>query len=480
MATNRLTDRQVANAKPREKEYTLSDGNGLYLRVQACGTRTWLFRFTDLSGKQGKLSLGPYPARTLAAARVEAMKCRRQLLDGIDPRSKPQNVPRTFKQAYEQWIRESLSKRRNARGVYACGRQMKKHILPSIGGDLLTTVTRYKLISLLDTLREAGRPAQAGCILIDLVQMLNYAEGRHWIAQNPIRNLRKRDLEIVDVVRERVLYPFELVVLRNRLANPIRMTNACKAGIWLSMSTLARAGELAQLREDDIDWDQRTWFLEADKTKSKRAHLIHLSAFAFYWLCRLRESPYRTSEYLFPGTRGATHAKNTSFSHQITQRQKPDSTIEDAGTLIMPHGKWVMHDMRRTGATLMGELGVPEELIEMCLNHRTSDKSLVYTYQKQQRLDDRQAAFELLGDYLMALLGHPEDWQRDAVDPDPTTVLLPHAHTQWMTAPHLAANRESFLATRVVQQLITRLHRSSSPSDRMKLEQRLNEILLEN
>ena len=107
--------------------------------------------------------------------------------------------------------------------------------------------------------------------------------------------------------------PHELVLLRNTLTRHIRMTNACKAGIWLSLSTLARAGELAKLRADEIDWEKRTWFLHAHQTKSKREHLIHLSEFAYYWLCQLRDNLLRRDDHLFPGTRGGTHAKNTSF-----------------------------------------------------------------------------------------------------------------------------------------------------------------------
>lgn len=477
MAQNLLTDRQVAAAKPRAKEYSLNDGGGLYLRIMPTGSKTWYYRYTDLAGKPAKHAIGSYPARSLANARELAIKGKRSLLDGIDPRSKAQNVPKTVNQAFDQWVKESLKLRRNDRSIYACRLRMKKDVLSQIGNNLLRTVTRPQIISLLDRMRTSGRPAQAGCVLIDFVQMLNYAEDRYWIGTNPVRNLKKRDLEITDVVRKRVLFPHELVLLRNALTRHIRMTNACKAGIWLSLCTLARAGELARLRVNEIDWEKRTWFLHADQTKSKREHLIHLSEFAYHWLCQLRDSPYRRDDYLFPGTRGGEHARNTSFSHQITQRQKTDSTIEDAGTLAMPNGPWVMHDIRRTGATLMGELAVPEEVIEKCLNHRTANKGIVYTYQRQQRLHDRKVAFELLSDYLIALLGHPKDWGKVPQEIDPEHVLLPNEHTQWTTAPHLPEAEEKFLAAHVAQRLLAELRQASGTVDRLQLQQRMNALL---
>ncbi|OZI30120.1 hypothetical protein CAL29_18835 [Bordetella genomosp. 10] len=421
MARYQLTDRKIATAKPIDKEYFLADGDGLYLRVrpgthnQPTGLRTWIFRYTNLSGKPDKKSLGTYPERTLAAARDEAEKCRRLLLDEIDPRSTEQKIPKTVLQAVDQWIKESLVNRRLPHGVHVCRLRLNKHILAHIGNDSLRTLTRPKLIGLLDRIRLNGTPAQAGCVLIDLVQMLNYAEDRDWVVKNPIRTLKKRDIEVEDVVRERVLHPPEILILRDRLVQPIYMTNACKAGIWIGLSTLCRAGEIAGCTEDEIDWETRTWRLAPERTKSKREHLIHLSDFAFYWFCKLRDSPVRQTEYLVPGLKGAPHAKYGSFSHQITARQKDDGDIRDADSLLLPKGKWTMHDLRRTGATLMGELGVPEDIIERCLNHRKSNRdeknTLIYTYQKQQRLFERKMAFDTLGKYLMNLLGHPDTWR---------------------------------------------------------------------
>lgn len=125
----------------------------------------------------------------------------------------------------------------------------------------------------------------------------------------------------------------------------------------------------------------------------------------------------------------------------------------------------------------MGELAVPEEIIEKCLNHRTADNGVVYTYQQQQRLHDRKAAFDLLSDYLIALLGHPKDWHKVPQETNPEHVLLPSAHTQWTTASHLPEADEKFLAAHVAQKLLAELRKSSGIIDRILLEQRMNEFL---
>lgn len=65
-----LTDLQVKNAKPREKEYKLSDGNGLYLLVTPTGGKLWRFNYT-YSGKQKTLFLKAYPEKSLLDARKD-------------------------------------------------------------------------------------------------------------------------------------------------------------------------------------------------------------------------------------------------------------------------------------------------------------------------------------------------------------------------------------------------------------------------
>ncbi|MGB3274775.1 MAG: Arm DNA-binding domain-containing protein, partial [Castellaniella sp.] len=83
MATNILSDRKVATSKPREKEYLLSDGAGLSLRVRPDGSRLWIFRYTSAAGRAAKKSLGPYPDVPLQDARQKAALMRQQMHRGI-------------------------------------------------------------------------------------------------------------------------------------------------------------------------------------------------------------------------------------------------------------------------------------------------------------------------------------------------------------------------------------------------------------
>ncbi|MCB5363743.1 DUF4102 domain-containing protein [Pusillimonas sp. CC-YST705] len=82
----KLSVKTVEAAKPADKEYMLPDGDKLYLRVQPRGSKSWLFLYSDIASRRVKLTLGAYPAMSLAAARTAAEEHRQNLNAGKDPR----------------------------------------------------------------------------------------------------------------------------------------------------------------------------------------------------------------------------------------------------------------------------------------------------------------------------------------------------------------------------------------------------------
>ncbi|EKT59870.1 Arm DNA-binding domain-containing protein [Providencia sneebia] len=79
-----LSARQIQTAKPKDKEYKLSDERGLYLLVKPNGARYWRMKYR-FAGKEKKLSIGVYPDISLADARVKRDEARKLLAEGNDP-----------------------------------------------------------------------------------------------------------------------------------------------------------------------------------------------------------------------------------------------------------------------------------------------------------------------------------------------------------------------------------------------------------
>ena len=84
-----LTDIKAKNAKPLEKEYKLTDGFGMFLRVTPKGSKYWQMAYR-FEGKQKLFSIGVYPAVSLSDARQRRDEARRLLAQGIDPNAKKQ------------------------------------------------------------------------------------------------------------------------------------------------------------------------------------------------------------------------------------------------------------------------------------------------------------------------------------------------------------------------------------------------------
>ncbi|MCW8335628.1 integrase arm-type DNA-binding domain-containing protein, partial [Vibrio paucivorans] len=83
-----LTETQIKSAKPKHKEYILSDGNGLRLRVKTNGTKTWLFNYTHpILSKRVNLTLGTYPVTSLKTARDKTREARGLIEQGVDPKT---------------------------------------------------------------------------------------------------------------------------------------------------------------------------------------------------------------------------------------------------------------------------------------------------------------------------------------------------------------------------------------------------------
>ena len=111
--TKPLTDTEIRQAKPKDKEYTLSDGGGLFLRINPNGNKTWFFNYVHpYTSKRNKISFGAYPVVSLASARKQREEARVLLIEGIDPKNYRQQQKQaktaehalTLSSVYQQWL----------------------------------------------------------------------------------------------------------------------------------------------------------------------------------------------------------------------------------------------------------------------------------------------------------------------------------------------------------------------------------------
>jgi integrase len=168
------------------------------------------------------------------------------------------------------------------------------------------------------------------------------------------------------------------------------------------LSTLCRVGELCKAKQSDIDLDKGEWTIPKENSKNGKAHLIHLSDFAIKQFNQLFVTKVTDSDWLYPDTNGTSPISPRTIAGQLHIRQATDNRRGNQA-LLLPGGQWSAHDLRRTGATLMGNLLIRPDVIEKCLNH-TEPNKLKRTYQLQSLVEEQKQAWHLLGERLELLI----------------------------------------------------------------------------
>jgi len=428
MATDLLNDRQIRLAKPTDKEYLLSDGQGLFLRIRPTGAKDWLFVYT-FAGKRRKLGLGSFEGVSLATARIEADQARDSIAKQIDPqlnqlqRVAEQTAQRqaltarkarlTVKELFAKWEQLSLSARKDKGAEVR--RSFEKDVLPTVGEVAAEDVRRVDVARILDAVVSRGARIVARNLLGDIRQMYGFGIARGLLEIDPTSHM-KRDDYGRKIERERVLTDAEIKALAKALPGAY-MAKTAELAIWVQLATCCRVGELLQARWANVDMKARAWRIPADVSKNTHEHTIHLSDFAleqFKALFALTgvtvadDGEKVACEWVMPARKGESHVDLKSLTKQIGDRQRGEKDAMSnrsahGKALILSGGRWTPHDLRRTGATMMVSLGVLPEVVERCLNHREQNR-VKRIYQRHDYKKEMRAAWQLLGERITALV----------------------------------------------------------------------------
>lgn len=436
----KLTDRFIKTVKGNGKDQFFGDGGGLYLRVTPTGSRLWVYRYKNSSGSTRWLDIGAYPSKPLAEVRATAATLKLKRRDGIDPvedRQRQHDAQRAVdataaaelaaingrmitRELFERWMTLEICNRKDKGAELR--RMFEKDVLPAIGGMAAEDVGKGHVAAIVDSvLGRGGRGRMAALVLSGMRQMFRFAVERDYIVGEPTAAIRKSRIH-KPTERERVLSADEIRLLVKKLPCA-GMCESSQLAIMAMLATCCRVGELSKAHLTDVDLSAKTWRIPAGNSKNKREHTVFLSDFAANVFTKLKtRAELLGSEWLMPATNKPGPVCEKSLSKQIGDRQRPGkepmsgrSPLVDA--LVLHSGKWTAHDLRRSGATLMGELGVRPDVIEKCLNHVEQNR-LVRIYQRSNRNDEMREAWSLLGARLALLT---------RVDIENITIIARHA-----------------------------------------------------
>lgn len=436
---NLLTVKELQAIKPSRKGDTVKDGGGLTgtVSVNRAGAVSVSFTYQFRIGeKRREKRVGTWPQTDLAAIRTERDRLRGIVKLGIDPieqeRSEREEVERaaaaaelakqeaahaaalaaarmTFTDLFDKWRKRQLVAGRKDGGA-EIKRSFEKDVLPKIGHLYADEIKRQQIAALLHDIVERGAGRMANLTLSNLRQCFGWAIGAGLLEYDPTSHLKKESFGGKETERDRVLSDDELRLLLQTVLPTSNLSFKAKAAVRVLLATMARVGELMMAKREHIDLARREWFLP--ETKNGRAHTIQLSDFAVAAMTDLlayQDHPV----WLFPDRDGTDHVCEKTLTKQIGDRQRDGKApmrgrSKNASCLVLPGGRWTPHDLRRTGSTVMGELGVRDDVIERCLNHVEENK-VKRTYQRQILLNERKEAFDVLGARLELLANADSD-----------------------------------------------------------------------
>lgn len=418
----KLNAKAVENAPLQNKEYKLSDGDGLYLRVRPSGAKSWLFCYR-LPGDRGifRMTLGSLADVSLKEARGKIVELRKLVAEGIDPRAaraatKAQNSKAiTMQVLFDTWI-EFVKRVEEVTPTWAKRHEdrWRLHLKKPLANILAKDITRSHLAVALEGMAKKGIREETRKALTTLNLVLDYGVTRHFIESNPSRVLKPKDFAATaNRPRSRVLTLQELhqlwraldevTEIRSRLSAHNTMSVVTTTAIKLLVLTGARRGEVAAMRWGELDLENGIWTLSSERTKNRQGHTIFLSSLAIDLLQDLKRitgnSPYVFDTGRQIGLRGHIHADTLTAAIARLREAAVCKEREQPGPLVNIES-FSIHDLRRSAATAWGEyLKTPPHIVERMLNHQPLNK-LVATYQHALYLNEQKAAWNRWGEMI--------------------------------------------------------------------------------
>ena len=372
---------------------------GLGVRVTAKGTRTFIAQWTDPATKRKvREPLGVWGNLTIAHAREAAKVRLGEVAKGINPRAERLRLKAedertraeaalSFEVMVDEWAELHLAHRRQRY------RDEAQRAIKFVFAELLkrpaARITRVEVINILDKLIKDGKLAMAARALAYARAALNWAAKREKIPSNPLLGL---PIVAHTAERDRVLTDTELAEI---WAAADQMTYPWGPFFRMAILTLQRREEVAGMRWSELSPDRTVWALPARRMKNGKPHSVHLAEPARAVLNGLIK--IEMCDYVFSTTRttpvsGFAKAKAALDAAVIKARKEAATQSGTEPAKLVP---WVLHDLRRTGASTLARLGFDSIAIDKLLAHQpTKLRGVAAIYQRYDFARERASALD--------------------------------------------------------------------------------------
>jgi len=415
------TDRQFSTVKEVEAirppagatervDYWHSEIRGFGLRVSGSGARSW-FVLRRLNGRLRRVTLGNAEDISLKDATRLAHKAISDLAQGNDPtaakaaaRAEETAKSKAVKDAklntVEKWsaryLKEDAAENKTVDQVR---KRFDSAINPVIGHIPISQIDAKKIAALLATIKERA-PFMANRVFANLHRFFNWLVEQREIAVSPMLGMKRPMRK--ELSRDRTLTEPEIVALLEALPS---VAYPYQQIFHLLLLTGQRREEIGALRWSEIDIEKAEITLSRDRTKAERPHSIQLSTQA---LVIIKSLPKIKDQDLVFATSENTAPSN--YGHQKAQLDAIMAPIFEKNAKRNGNGNekfkdWRLHDLRRTAATGMAELGFPPHVVSRILNHSPgSTQGITAIYNRFHYRDEKRAALQAWANKVDAIM----------------------------------------------------------------------------
>jgi integrase len=398
IGTNRLAALTITNAKPKEREYSLSDGQGLAMRVKPNGSKTWVFNYTHpATKKRNNMGLGNCLDVTLTHVREKRTELRQLLARGIDPKAakdkkqleNAEAATNTFQKVAESWL-QTKQHEVIAKTLRTIKNSLEQDAYPILGHMPLKEITYKVGKQVIKRAIDRNSFELARKLASRLNEVMDLGVRNDLIENNPLTSLSK-DIPKVEVTHNLSLNPDELPELMKAInfAN-IELKTRCM--LELKLHTLTRSQVVAMAKWEQFDFEKMLWTIQpVEGTKvrrtaqNKQPFIIPMTKQVISILELMKPiSGHR--EYVFP-------------NHYDPQKHANKETMNTALKRMGLKGRTTAHGLRSLASTVLNEQGFDTDVIEKALFH--VDKNTVRKiYNRAEYLEPRKVMLSWWSDHI--------------------------------------------------------------------------------
>ncbi|MDT7382421.1 tyrosine-type recombinase/integrase [Citrobacter freundii] len=398
-----LTDIKVRSAKPQEKEYTLVDGDGMFLLIHPNGSKYWRFRFR-FGGKQHLMAFGVYPEISLADARQKREEARRLVAAGIDPREHKRAVKEelakediTFESVAREW--HAANKKWSEEHSRRVLKSLEDNLFLAIGKRSIDSFSTRDLLVPIKGVEATGRFEVASRLQQRTNAIMRYAVQSGLIDYNPAQEMAGAVASSNRVHRpalELKRLPELLHRIDSYTGRPLT-----RLAVELTLLIFIRSSELRFARWSEIDFETAMWTIPAEReaiegvkhsergSKMRTPHLVPLSRQALAILKQVHKLSGER-DFVFVGDHNPCKPMSENTVNKALRVMGYDTKIEVCG-----------HGFRTMACSSLIESGLwSRDAVERQMSHMERNSVRAAYIHKAEHLDERRLMLQWWADYL--------------------------------------------------------------------------------